>query len=217
MEHVYKILMWIYKLFMYSMLAGILNKFSIKGNGVRISKGYKLRGFIYFDCHKTAQVTIGDKFVANSGFFYNHIGRQQTTSIIAKKGSVIQIGNNVGMSSCTLVAQKKISVGNNVRLGGNVVMYDSDFHSLNAAERTSVPEIKTNIRSMEIVIEDNVFIGAHATILKGSFIGENSIIGAGSVVSAHVPPNEIWGGNPAKFIRKIKNINEYSNAILGHS
>ena len=54
-----------------------------------------------------------------------------------------------------------------------------------------------------VVIGGNVFIGARCIILKGVTIGENSIIGAGSVVTKSIPANEIWAGNPAKFIRKI--------------
>ena len=57
---------------------------------------------------------------------------------------------------------------------------------------------------MPIAIGDNAFIGAHSTILKGVTIGANSIIGAASLVTTNIPDNEIWGGNPAKFIRKIK-------------
>lgn len=214
MAVVYKMVMSVYKFFLYSVLAKVWNVFSINGNGVKIKKGYKLRGFIYFDCHKTANVTIGEGFVANSGFFYNNIGRQQATSIIAKKGSTIRIGSNVGISSCTLVSQKKIIIGNNVRIGGNVVVYDSDFHSLDVKERISIPEVKINIRSKEVTIEDNVFIGSHVTILKGSHIGENSIIGACSVISGNVPPNEIWGGNPAKFIKKLKGNFDYAEAVM---
>ena len=59
------------------------------------------------------------------------------------------------------------------------------------------------IKTKNIRIDDNVFIGGHSIILKGSSIGKNSIIGAGSVVSGEIPANEIWGGNPAKFIRSI--------------
>lgn len=54
-----------------------------------------------------------------------------------------------------------------------------------------------------MVIEENAFIGAHSILLKGVRIGRNSIIGAGSVVTKSVPPNQIWGGNPAKYIRDI--------------
>jgi len=60
-----------------------------------------------------------------------------------------------------------------------------------------------NTNQEAVIIENNVFIGAHSTILKGVRIGENSIIGACSVVTKSIPRNEIWGGNPAKFIRNI--------------
>ena len=52
-------------------------------------------------------------------------------------------------------------------------------------------------------IENNVFIGANSMILKGVKIGDRSIIGAGSVVTKNVPSDQIWAGNPAKFIREI--------------
>lgn len=54
-----------------------------------------------------------------------------------------------------------------------------------------------------MVINDNVFIGAHSIILKGVTVGRNSIIGAGSVVARNIPENEIWAGNPAKKIKDI--------------
>jgi len=54
-----------------------------------------------------------------------------------------------------------------------------------------------------VSIGDQVFIGAHTTILKGVTIGENSIIGACSLVVNDIPSNEIWGGNPAKYLGKI--------------
>lgn len=55
-----------------------------------------------------------------------------------------------------------------------------------------------------VTIKENAFIGAHSTILKGVTIGKNSIIGACSVVTKNVPDNEIWAGNPAKFVKKIE-------------
>jgi acetyltransferase-like isoleucine patch superfamily enzyme len=60
---------------------------------------------------------------------------------------------------------------------------------------------KKHAVKLKVIIEDNVFIGAHSTILKGVTIGKNSVIGACSVVTKNIPPNEIWAGNPAKFIK----------------
>ena len=54
-----------------------------------------------------------------------------------------------------------------------------------------------------VIIENSVFIGAQSIILKGVTIGKNSIIGAGSVVTKNVPANQIWAGNPARFIKNI--------------
>ncbi len=54
----------------------------------------------------------------------------------------------------------------------------------------------------EVMIEDDVFIGALSIICKPCIIGRNSIIAAGSVVTKDIPENEVWGGNPAKFIKK---------------
>ena len=54
-----------------------------------------------------------------------------------------------------------------------------------------------------VKIEDNAFVGARSMILRGITIGKYSIIGAGSVVTKSVPENEIWAGNPARFVRKI--------------
>mgnify|MGYP000288718055 CR=1 FL=1 len=107
------------------------------------------------------------------------------------------------MSRVTIVSQKEIIISDNVRIGGNTCIYDSDFHSLDAGERTCNPEDKSNVVKKNVFIGENVFIGAHVSILKGVHIGKNSIIGTCSVVTKNIPENEIWAGNPAKFIREI--------------
>ena len=60
-----------------------------------------------------------------------------------------------------------------------------------------------NVKTAPILIKEGVFIGAHAIILKGVTIGRHSVIGAGAVVTKDVPDNEVWAGNPAKFVKKL--------------
>ena len=101
-----------------------------------------------------------------------------------------------------------IIIENNVLIGGSCKFYDTDFHSLDFDQRIRpylYGEEDQKVRSKPIIIEDGVWIGGHCIILKGVTIGKRSIIGAGSVVSKNVPGNEIWGGNPARFIKKIEN------------
>jgi acetyltransferase-like isoleucine patch superfamily enzyme len=119
------------------------------------------------------------------------------------KGAHLSIGKNVGISSTGIVCHHKITIGDNVRIGGNTVIYDTDFHSLNKTHRLNGKLDKEHTKTKPIIIKNNVFIGAHSTILKGVEIGENSIVGACSVVVKNIPDNEIWAGNPAKKIRTI--------------
>ena len=61
------------------------------------------------------------------------------------------------------------------------------------------------MQAKPIIIEDDVFIGARCLVLKGVTIGRGAMVGAGSVVTKNIPPCEIWAGNPAKYIKSIKN------------
>lgn len=172
-------------------------------NNVSVSKGLKVNGIIQVHVTRRGVVSIGKNFHINSGNRYNVIGRQQK-SIIWTEGQLI-IGENVGISSTAIICNFRIEIGNNVKMGGNTVIYDTDFHNLNPEIRAKSSEDKKTAHKAAVVIKDNVFIGAHSTILKGVVIGENSVIGACSVVTKSIPANEIWGGNPAK---KIKDLNQ---------
>jgi acetyltransferase-like isoleucine patch superfamily enzyme len=179
--------------------------FRLLCNAYRVNYGKNLicRGlpFLVMRRHKSI-IQIGDNVIFNSRLYANSIGRNQRC-IISVRGK-LEIGNNTGVSSAAIVVHEHVKIGNHVRIGGNVVIYDTDFHSLNSSERTAKIENRVNIKTSPVIIEDYAFIGAHSTILKGVKIGRNSIIGAGSLVCKSVPPNEIWAGNPAKFLRKVK-------------
>jgi acetyltransferase-like isoleucine patch superfamily enzyme len=118
------------------------------------------------------------------------------------KEAVLKIGENVGISQTALICHTSIKILNNVKIGGGACIYDTDFHPISPMLRRQSKDIQYKAKA-SVIIEDNVFIGAHSLVLKGVTIGENSIIGAGSVVTKNVPPNQIWAGNPAKFIRSI--------------
>jgi acetyltransferase-like isoleucine patch superfamily enzyme len=111
------------------------------------------------------------------------------------------IGKNVGMSAAALVAHNEIVIGDDVKIGGGTCIYDTDFHSLDAVKRTNSFLDRCDESTAPVLIDNRVFIGAHTTILKGVHIGENSVVGACSVVTKSIPANEVWAGNPAKFIK----------------
>lgn len=161
-------------------------------------------GIPYVMVARGGKCLIGKNFQMNNGIKGNPIGRAQPCILFVNKNAELIIGNDVGISQTALICHYKIKIGNHVKIGGNVCIYDTDFHSLDPKERQDSDLDFNNKKRASVVIEDNVFIGAHSTILKGVTVGENSVIGACSVVAKNIPENEIWAGNPARFIKKSK-------------
>lgn len=171
-------------------------------NGVCFSS-YSNSGWPRVKIRKGGVCKIGTGFRSNNREFANPIGRFNKCSIIVSNKGKLLIGKNVGMSSTAIVCQKQIEIGDNVNIGGNVVIYDTDFHSLHPNDRIEREKDILGTKIKPVKIGDNVFIGAHSTILKGVTIGKNVVIGACSVITKDIPDDEIWAGNPAKCIRKV--------------
>ena len=111
----------------------------------------------------------------------------------------ITIGQgNTFSNNTVLCAVKSIRIGDNCRIGDDVVMYDADFHELNPATRDrSAGVVKP------VVIGNNVWIGSRAMVLRGALIGDNAVIGAMSLVTKDIPPNCVAAGIPAEVTRTI--------------
>lgn len=123
-------------------------------------------------------------------------------------GKNIFLGNDVIINmNCTFVDNKPIRIGNRVLIASNVQIYTSS-HPILPQERL-VPDwrerrttfFRTFARPIEI--KDNVWIGGGCILLPGVTIGENSVIGAGSVVTSSVPGNCVAVGNPCRVIRRF--------------
>ena len=143
------------------------------------------------------EVCFGNNVTLNN---YNDVGWNSKCAIWVRKGATLKIGDNSGMNGALVYASNSVTIGCNVKIGGSARIFDTDFHPLDYEKRRMTNE---GTASLPVVIEDDVFIGAYSTILKGVTIGARSIIAAGSVVTKSVPSDELWGGNPAKFIRKL--------------
>lgn len=98
----------------------------------------------------------------------------------------------------TVLDEAYVTIGDDCFVGPNVSIYTA-CHSIHPEERNSRQEW-----ALPVTIGDNVWIGGSVTILPGVTIGNNVTIGAGSVVVKDVPDNELWAGNPARFIKKIE-------------
>jgi acetyltransferase-like isoleucine patch superfamily enzyme len=111
------------------------------------------------------------------------------------------LGNDVGVSNSVFYAWKSIILEDEVMIGGGCQIYDTDFHSILYEDRILKGDKK--VKTAPVLIKKGAFIGASSIILKGVTIGERSVVAAGSVVTKSIPSDEVWGGNPARFIRKL--------------
>jgi acetyltransferase-like isoleucine patch superfamily enzyme len=113
-------------------------------------------------------------------------------------GVNIRVGRNVFINQrCQLNDIGGIEIGDDVMIGPGVNLITSG-HPVDPASRFD------GITAAPIRIENNVWIGAGATVLQGVTIGENSVIAAGAVVTHDVPPNTLAAGVPAKVIRTLQ-------------
>lgn len=180
------------------------NIISLKFSKVYFRKSLRINGRLKVKNRGT--VILKENITINSGKNCNIIGGDRRTNIIVSENAYFKIGNNVGISNSTFVCTKKITIEDDVLIGGSCRFYDTDFHSIDYISRmkpykNGVPDDK--IKSNDILIKTGAWIGGSCIILKGVTVGVKSIIGAGSVISKNVPDNEIWAGNPIEFIRKL--------------
>lgn len=180
-----------YWTFIYSIL------FKIKLKIYRVNYGNQIRaiGKTYVFKQKASRINIGSNCVFRSKEHSNLIGINRSCSLSTiQPDAEITIGDNCGFSGTVIGAFNSITIGDHVKCGANTLITDSDWHLDDPRSGGSKP----------IIIEDNVWLGEGVKILKGVTIGQNTMIGAGSIVVKNIPNNVIAAGNPCKVIRKLK-------------
>ena len=193
----------------FQFLRGLWLKFFIKSSSGIIFKGRKVK---ITHCNK---IKTGKTLVLNDNvkinalskkgiLFGNNVTLQENTMIectgvIGELGEGLIVGDNVGIShNCFIQVRGEVIIGSNVLMGPGVYVF-SENHSFNHLD-IFINEQGTSRKGVSI--GDGVWIGSRSVILDGVTIGENSIIAAGSIVNKNVPKFEIWGGCPARLIKK---------------
>lgn len=168
-----------------------------------------------------ANIEVGRNCVIDSSFCFKHfyaegepgmrVGDEVTfwrTSLATEPRGLIEIGNHCYLANASLVASKRIVLGERVFVAGGVTIADSDFHPLEPAARLAdTIALSTQgdrskrppIASADVIIEDDVWIGYNATILKGVTVGVGAVVSPGAVVLRDVPAGATVAGNPARI------------------
>ncbi|GAA4452691.1 hypothetical protein GCM10023189_16510 [Nibrella saemangeumensis] len=132
----------------------------------------------------------------------------QSPALATEENGYIEIGDYSYISSACLAASRQISIGKYVFIAGGVTIVDTDFHPLDPAARIADTlaistvgnkALRPVFDSAPVIVEDEVWIGFNATILKGVTIGKGAVIQPGAVVLKDVPAGAIASGNPAQI------------------
>lgn len=173
--------------------------FILKMNGVNFEKDIKIWGIIHVRNH--GRMTIGKGVIINSSQRSNPSTHAHSTFITVDERGVLNIGDGVGISHAIIRCRESVQIERDVMIGSGCIIYDTDFHSADFTDR--IVNRINNDKCKPVRICQGAWLGANTMVTKGVTVGEHSVIGACSVVTKDVPPNEIWAGNPAGFIRKI--------------
>ena len=123
-------------------------------------------------------------------------GTHIPVELAALPGGVLEIGDRTYINSgASLCAAKLVRIGARCAIGNMTLIMDTDFHSTH--DHTAMPDAKP------VIIEDDVWLAARVTVLKGVTIGHGAVVAAGAVVTKDVLPNTLVGGVPAKLIRVL--------------
>jgi maltose O-acetyltransferase len=126
------------------------------------------------------------------------ISTAATLELVTHPGGLLQIGNRCLVNfGCSIAASELIRIGDHTHIGPHCMLLDNDYHYLDPTRRLERPP------SQPIIVEENVWLSARVIVMAGVTIGKDSAVGAGSVVTADVPPGTFAAGVPAKVIRDL--------------
>lgn len=142
-----------------------------------------------------------------------HIGNSVIIDSSQERPVCIDVGNQAELTigdqvyineGVYISANISIKIGNRTLIASDVVIMDDDGHPVSSEGRHDYwPKVPADRLGAPIIIEDNVWIGTRAMILKGVTIGQGSVIAAGAVVTRSIPVKVLAAGVPARVIREI--------------
>ena len=193
---------WVVALEMRRLLAWPVIRLQFAWHGVAWGRDWRIFGRPILQRHRGSQINVGDGLSLRSWPRSNPLAPTAPVVLSTRRADAeLTIGDDCGFTGTTLVAADRVVIGDRVLVGGNASIVDFDFHPLTPEARAE------NINAgsaAPIVIEDDVFVGVDALILKGVTVGEGAVVGAGSVVTQDVSPRTVVAGNPATVVRTLE-------------
>lgn len=176
---------------------------SCRLQGCKLGRNFRSTGAIRIKARAAGSIVIGRNVRLLAHWRSNRVGLCGPVILHTWEGGRIEIDDGTGASAVVISSRSGVKIGRHCNIGGNVRIFDHDFHALDAEVRRG-PRGCDDCATKPITIGDDVFIGTQSIILKGVTIGDRAVIGAGSVVTKDVPADAIVAGNPAAVVRTAK-------------
>jgi acetyltransferase-like isoleucine patch superfamily enzyme len=157
------------------------------GPRIRVGRRFALLGSL--EAHGPGEVVFGDDVTVDA----------VTTPFTHAREARIEIGSRSYVNGTRFGCASLIRIGDGAILG-DARLIDTDFHSLHPAERHD-PRVRP--ATAPILLDENVWVGAGAAVLKGVHIGKDAVVGFGSVVVHDVEPGAVVAGNPARAVARV--------------
>ena len=154
------------------------------------------RGDFIMNYHETNSSIIGTSVILEKNSvikIVNNFSLLYGADIKVFSNGVLEFGSGYANAGIQIRCSQRITIGNNAAIAKDVVIMDSDAHEI---------DYSGYVMKKPIFIEDDVWIGTRAMILKGVTVGKGSIVAAGAVVTKSVPPFSLVAGVPARVVKQ---------------
>jgi len=180
----------------------------LRAIGVELGRDVRFYGMPIVSLAKSSRISIGDRVVLCSDSRFTALGVNHPVVLrTLRPQAEILIGADTGICGGSICAALRVSLGKECLLGANVTIADTDFHAIKPSGRRFNGNL-LEIGAAAVRVEDNVFIGTGAIVLKGVTIGKNSVIGTRAVVNKSIAADVIAAGTPAREIRSFPQADE---------
>jgi acetyltransferase-like isoleucine patch superfamily enzyme len=163
--------------------------YQLRYPNVKLAKGVRIKGSL--EVYGSVRVAIGP-------------GSRLGKRVLIYGSGELTVGSNVLLNGPWIGCERSITIGDDCLIS-DCIFADSDYHNLEPHLRHCPPGPKV---SAPIVLDRNVWIGARATVMKGVHIGEDSVVGLGSIVRKSVPPRVVVIGNPQQIVKHFDQENQ---------
>lgn len=169
--------------------------------GVQCGRNVHCTGRPRIRIARGGEIRLGDRVHLVSRRVANPLWLHRPCSLSVRAGARIVIGEGSGLSGVVICAASSVEIGDRVLVGANCTIVDTDFHPLSPEARRE--HATRGALSQPVRIGNDVFIGMHALILKGTELDDGCVVGAGAVVTGRFPPRSIVVGNPARVVKEL--------------